>query len=109
MLRHVAVFRWAEGTAASDIEALAAALAGLPAAIPEIRAYQFGPDAGLRMSANADFVVVADFDDAESYTIYANDPIHQDVIVRLLRPIVAERLSVQYSVSLTGDPEADGG
>ena len=74
MLRHVAVFRWAEGTPPADVDAFAAALAGLPAVIPEIRSYRFGPDAGLGMSANADFAVVADFDDAEGYAAYATPP-----------------------------------
>ena len=107
MIRHVAVFRWAEGTPSADVDAFASALAGLPALIPEIRSYRFGPDAGLGMSANADFAVVADFDDAEAYATYAGHPAHQDVIVRLLRPMLAERMSVQ--IAFSGRPEADGG
>ena len=105
MLRHVAVFRWVEGTSSAEVDAFASALAGLPALIPEIRAYRFGPDAGLGLSANADFAVVADFDDVEGYATYAAHPAHQDVIVRLLRPLVAERLSVQFTVVR---PAADG-
>lgn len=108
MLRHVAVFRWVEGTTAADVDAFAAALAGLPALIPEIRSYRFGPDAGLGVSANADFAVVADFDDAEAYAAYARHPAHQDVIVRLLRPLMAERMSVQLSLPATGGQEPDG-
>jgi hypothetical protein len=98
VLRHVAVFRWADGTPAAAVDAFASALGGLPGLIPEIRAYAFGADAGLGMSANADFAVVADFDDADGYATYAGHPDHQDVIVRLLRPIVGERMSVQYTV-----------
>jgi hypothetical protein len=62
---------------------------------------------GLGISANADFAVVADFDDADGFATYAAHPAHQDVIVRLLRPLVAERLSVQFAVSPPGAP--DGG
>ena len=93
----MAVFRWVEGTSAVDVDAFAAGLAGLPALIPSIRSYRFGPDAGLGLSANADYAVVADFDDVEGYAVYAAHPAHQDVIVRLLRPLVAERLSVQFT------------
>ncbi len=91
------MFRWVEGTSAADVEAFASGLAGLPALIPSIRSYRFGPDAGLGLSANADYAVVADFDDVEGYATYAAHPAHQDVIVRLLRPLVAERLSVQFT------------
>jgi hypothetical protein len=101
VLRHVAVFRWAEGTPAEEVDAFAAALAGLPAVIPSIRSYRFGPDAGLGLSANGDFAVVADFDDGDGYAAYADHPAHQDVIVRLLRPMVAERLSVQFTFDAT--------
>jgi hypothetical protein len=96
VVRHVAVFSWAPGTPSADVEAFATALAGLPAAIPEIREYRFGPDAGLGLSANGDFAVVADFDDDDGYRAYASHPAHQDVIARLLRPILASRLSVQF-------------
>jgi hypothetical protein len=105
VLRHVAVFRWAEGTLPDAVDNVAAGLAGLPAAIPEIRGYWFGPDAGLGISANADFAVVAEFDDADGYASYANHPAHQDVLVRLLRPLMAERLSVQFTVSRPAAPE----
>ena len=109
MLRHVAVFRWIEGTAPAGIEAFASGLAGLPALIPSIRSYRFGPDAGLGLSANADFAVVADFDDAEGYAAYATHPAHQDVIGRLLRPLLAERLSVQFSWAVDGAPVPNAG
>lgn len=105
MLRHVAVFRWAEGTPPEAVGALAEALAGLPVAIPEIRTYRFGNDAGLGLSANGDFAVVADFDDTDGYRAYAGHAAHQDVIVRLLRPILAERMSVQFHF----DPPSAGG
>lgn len=107
MLRHIAVFRWAPGTTVAAIDALATALAGLPAVIAEIRSYRFGSDAGLGISSNGDFAVVADFDDAEGYAAYARHPAHQDVLVRLLRPIIDERMSVQFVVDPVVDPVID--
>ena len=103
MLRHVAVFRWKAGTPDADVSAFAAGLASLPGLCPSIRGYRFGPDAGLGMSANSDFAVVADFDDADGYAEYASHPAHLDVISRLLRPIVDERMSVQFSFRPEGD------
>lgn len=95
MLRHVAVFSWKPGTAEAQVEALSAALARLPDRVPGIRAYSFGPDA--RLGGNADFAVVADFDDEEGYRAYARHPAHVDVIERLLAPIREARSSVQFA------------
>jgi hypothetical protein len=104
VIRHVAVFRWNPEAPPASVEAFASALGGLPALIPEIRSYRFGPDARLGLSANADFAVVADFDDAEGLAAYAHHPAHQDVIGRLLRPIVADRLAVQFTFAAPPDP-----
>lgn len=102
MLRHVAVFTWKPGTVGAQIAALSAALSALPGQIPQIRAYRFGPDAGL--GGNADFAVVADFDDERGYRAYAEHSAHVDVIQRLLAPIREGRKSVQFIVE-----PADGG
>lgn len=105
----MAVFRWVDGTSPAAVEAVTSGLAGLPALIPSIRAYRFGPDAGLGLSANADYAVVADFDDVEGYATYAAHPAHQDVLVRLLRPLLAERLSVQFTCPPDGTREPTAG
>jgi heme-degrading monooxygenase HmoA len=94
MLVHVAMFRWKPGTAEAEVDALSQGLAGLPAAIPEIRSYRFGRDAGLR-DGNDDYVVVAEFDDAAAFRRYADHPAHRDVIVNLLQPIADSRHAVQ--------------
>lgn len=95
MIRHTVMFRWQEDTPSSDIEAALAALEGLPAAIAEVRAFSFGADAGLA-EGNFDAVVVADFDDAEAYRRYAQHPEHLRVIRESLKPLIAERVAVQY-------------
>jgi hypothetical protein len=95
MVRHVAMFRWAEGTSESQVAELQAALAALPAAIPALRDYRVGSDAGLA-PGNWDFVVVADVDDAGAWQAYIDHPAHQRVLVELLRPLVGERAAVQF-------------
>ncbi|MGH9154521.1 MAG: Dabb family protein [Acidimicrobiales bacterium] len=97
MLRHVVVFNWKPSTAAGDVDALRAGLAELPGRIPEIRVYSFGPDAGVG-SQNADFALVADFDDADSFRRYVAHPDHQALIADLVAPIVATRQAVQFVV-----------
>lgn len=95
MFRHVALFRWTPEASAEQQHALTEALAKLPGAIGEIRAYAFGPDAGLK-PGNWDFAVVADFDDAGGYLVYRDNPAHRDVLERFANPIVAGRAAIQY-------------
>ena len=95
MFRHVALFRWTESATDEQKRAVGDALAGLPSAIPELRAYTFGPDEGLS-DGNWDFAVVADFDDADGWRAYTANAEHQRVITEVIRPLVAERAAVQY-------------
>jgi hypothetical protein len=95
MLRHVALFTWKPGTTAEQVQAFSRGLAALPSSIPEIRGYRFGPDIGIA-DGNADFALVADFDDADSWRTYQRHPEHQRVIAELTRPIVEIRHAVQY-------------
>lgn len=95
MFRHVVLFRWAPAATPAAREALAEALGRLPDLIPTIRAYRFGPDAGLN-EGNFDVAVVADFADIEGYEVYRDHPAHRAVIAEHILPIVAERAAVQY-------------
>jgi hypothetical protein len=92
--RHILMLRFNEDTTDDKKQALFAALASLPAKIPRIRRYEFGPDLGL--AGNADFALVADFDTEEDWRIYQNHPDHQVVVRDLVAPITAEAIRVQY-------------
>jgi hypothetical protein len=97
MFRHVVTFRWKPEAGPAAAAELSAALAELPALIPVLRDYRFGPDAGLSES-NDHFAVVADFDSAEDYLVYRDDPAHRAVIDRLILPNVESRHSVQLDI-----------
>ncbi len=88
------MFTFHEGTTPEQVEAVAEGLSRLPALIPEIRGYRYGPDAGLA-EGNASFAVVVDFDDLDGYRRYAEHPAHLEVAVALLRPLLAARSAVQ--------------
>ncbi len=88
---------WAPGTAPADIEAVRSGLEGLAARIPEIRAYAVGPDAGAA-TGNADFGIVADFDDVAAWRRYQDHPEHQRVLIELIRPHLAARTAIQFEV-----------
>ena len=97
MIRHVVMFRWAEGAPVEVAEQVASELRTLPGIIPEIRRYEIGPDAGINQG-NFDFVVVADFDDVDGYLAYRDHPEHQRIIREAIVPNIEERAAVQYQL-----------
>ncbi len=93
-LRHVVMFRFADGTTADQRQAIKDGLARLPAAIPEIAAYTFGDDAGIN-DGNWDFAVVGDFASADDYLVYRDHPVHRALVAERITPVVVERAAVQ--------------
>lgn len=97
MIRHVAVFRWFDGTTDEQVAAVTEGLRALPAQIETVRGYTVGPDLHLG-EGRWDFAVVAEFDDADGYHTYVDHPAHQAVATDLIAPIRAERAHVQLAV-----------
>ena len=95
--RHVVLFKWREDATAEQTRTLEERLNELPGVIPELREYAVGGDLGIN-AGNFDFAVVADFADRDAYLIYRDHPTHRKVIDECVKPIVAERCAVQYSL-----------
>jgi hypothetical protein len=95
MLRHVVLFTWTPEATDEQKQRVATELGTLPGLLPQIRAYQFGADAGIN-EGSYDFGVVADFDDRDSYLAYRDDPRHRAIISQHIMPIVASRAAMQY-------------
>ncbi len=93
MIRHVSVLTF--DASADRVRAVSNALATLPARLPGLRAYSFGPDLGFS-DGNASYVVVADFDTVDDYYTYRDDPEHQRILAEVVRPILKARAAVQY-------------
>jgi hypothetical protein len=96
VIRHTVVFRFAEGTPAERVQAIREALMGLPGRVPEVRSFSCGGDLGLR-EGNADFAIVAEFDDEEGWRAYQDDPEHQRIIRELIAPVTEQRLAAQIT------------
>jgi Stress responsive A/B Barrel Domain len=75
MFRHVVLFTWTEDATQEQQQMVADELRKLPAAIPELRAYHVGPDAGVN-TGNFAFAVVADFDSVQDYLVYRDNLVH---------------------------------
>ena len=107
MFRHMVMFRFAEDATDEQKEAMRAGLRRLPEVIPEIVAYRFGDDAGLR-DDNFDFGVTADFDDKASFLVYRDHPDHQKLIADLIAPIITARAGVQFEWVTALPPDLPG-
>ncbi|MEU9891793.1 Dabb family protein [Sphaerisporangium sp. NPDC051011] len=97
MFRHVVLFTWVADATEEQKATVETRLKELPGAIPEIRAYDIGGDAGVNQG-NYEFAVVADFDSVADYIVYRDHPAHRAVIAEAITPIVAGRVAVQYSL-----------
>ncbi|HET7013061.1 MAG TPA: Dabb family protein [Streptosporangiaceae bacterium] len=97
MIRHVVLLTWKPDATPEQLQQVVTDLSTLPTLVPGIRDYRFGTDAGLA-AGNADFAITADFDDADAYLAYSTHPAHLDVISRTIRPILEQRVAVQYAI-----------
>ena len=95
--RHVALFVFREDATPEQIAAVGEGLGELPAQIPELRAYRYGPDLELS-DGNHHYAVVADFEDVDGFVAYRDHPAHQAVLADRIRPILAARAAVQYDI-----------
>jgi hypothetical protein len=97
MIRHVVLFAWVPEATDQQKQRVADELRKLPPLMTGLRAYHFGPDAGI-IDGNFDFAVVADFDDAESYLAYRNHPTHRAAVDQVISPIARQRAAIQYEL-----------
>jgi Stress responsive A/B Barrel Domain len=95
MIRHVVLISWVPEVTTEQVRRVQTELTALKPLIDGLRDYQIGPDAGL-VDGNADFAIVADFDDQASYLGYRNHPSHRKVIEEAINPIARQRVAVQY-------------
>ena len=95
MISHVVMFSFAAGVTDDQVAELGAALDTLPVAVPEVRRYVHGRDAGLA-DGNADYVVVATFDDVDGWRAYDTHPEHQRIRAEVIKPLISSRSAVQF-------------
>jgi len=95
MLRHTVLFTWADGVTDEQVDAMAAVLDARVAPIDTIGEYRHGRDLGLT-DGNADYAIVADFANQSDYIVYRDHPDHVAVIAESIKPLIAQRMAVQY-------------
>jgi hypothetical protein len=96
VITHIVMFRWKPDLPDGHLAAIAAALDGLPPAIPSIRSYRHGSDLGIAGTGNSDYAIVVTFDDADGWSAYDKHPVHEQVKADVIRPWIADRAAVQF-------------
>ena len=99
MIKHVVCLKFRPGTGETEIEGLTKALGALPAKIPEIRSFEFGPDI-LRTERSFDYALVATYEDLEALKRYQAHPDHLPVLAKV-REITEKVLAVDFRVQGT--------
>ncbi len=96
MLRHVVLIKFNDSANEEMVQALAAKLDALPAAIPELVSLVHGRDAGVS-SGKYSYGVFADFNSVADYQSYLRHPAHQAAGGAMM-PLVADvaQLQLEY-------------
>ena len=98
MIRHVVLLSWKQGVSQDQIDEVTAAFRALKDEIPEIVSYSFGQDAGI-FGGNADYALVADFENEADLKAYVKHPRHQELMADITGPILASFQAIQFRVS----------
>lgn len=93
--RHVVLFSWAEHATQEQRETALDALRKMAVDLAHLGTITVATDAGLA-EGNADWGVVADFPDQESYLAYQRDEGHQRIVTELIRPAITSRTALQH-------------
>jgi hypothetical protein len=96
MIMHVGTFRWRAEMPDEELELVTEAFVALGQAVPSLRSFSFGSNVALSPTANADFGLVATFDDEAGFHEYNVHPEH-DRLRAVIRPWIASASGLQYT------------
>ena len=95
MITHSVLFTWKQDMPQGQVDTIIAGLSKLPAMVPSIRDYRFGPDLGIS-PGTSDFAVVATFDDVDGWRAYDRNEFHDSVRANDIVPWTASRTVIQF-------------
>ena len=94
MFTHVVTFTWKEGVPTGHAEEARTQMEAYAATLSGCISYTCGPDAGVN-DGNADFAVVAVFEDEAAWHAYDTADEHNRIRSEVFRPWVTARSAVQ--------------
>ena len=96
MIRHIAMFRFADDATPEQRQAAADGLRSLPDLVPSIRGFEVAVSLGIEPNG-ADLCVAALFDDEDGWRAYIDHPDHRRVADTLIAPYRIERSTIQHA------------
>ena len=97
MLQHVVAITWNDQVPESYAEVVTKVLKDMASKIPSVRDYRCGPDLGVSAPTNANYLIVATFDDVAGWRAYDEDPLHNEIRAKYFKPYIASRAASQIS------------
>ncbi len=97
MIEHIVLFKWKTEATSEQINAAIENLRGLKDKIPGIIDLSCGDNFGDRSQGFQHGLVVR-FDNKAALDAYQTNHFHQEVVVNLIRPILADILAVDYEI-----------
>ena len=97
MLRHIVLLTLSVDADDGVLSEISDALYALLPVIPEIESYSVERDLGLA-EGNSTLAIVGEFADEAAYRVYAEHPVHLDVIASKIKPFVVARSAVQVNL-----------
>ncbi|MGD1712203.1 Dabb family protein [Dapis sp. BLCC M172] len=97
MIVHIVLFKWQPNTSPETITSVMSALKGMKGKVPEIIDLSCG-DNFSELSQGFQNVLVVQVKDKAALDAYAKNPLHQEIIQTLIKPVLADKITVDYEV-----------
>lgn len=97
MLQHVVAITWNDQVPSNYAETVSNVLHEMASHVSSVREYHCGPDLGIATAANADYLIVATFDDVDGWRQYDEDVAHNEIRAKYFKPYLLSRASAQIA------------
>jgi len=97
MIVHIVLFKWQPNTPPETIASIMSALRGMKGKVPEIIDLSCG-DNFSELSQGFQNGLVVQVKDKATLDAYAKNPLHQEIIQTLIKPVLADKITVDYEV-----------
>ncbi|NET40690.1 Dabb family protein [Okeania sp. SIO2B3] len=97
MIVHIVLFKWHPDTSAENIASVMSALKGMKGKVPEIIDISCGNNFS-ELSQGFQNGLVVQFKDKTALDAYAKNAHHQEIIKSLIKPILADKITIDYEV-----------